>query len=191
MSGTLLAGMGLALVLAGCGSDGPSCSAVCAKVVECYPEDSQTECLDQCAAMKGVLRSSVYQELGSCMLDTSCAELEQNGDTCMEQATTGLPTKPVDDMLEDLCHKMVECDASDELTVEACLDQMQSEMAEAYAMMGMFKNSVLGCIGSCFKKADCAELAGAEEACMEQCGLDVFMAEDAEDFDSAGNGPTD
>lgn len=191
MSGTLLAGMGLSLALVGCGSDGPSCSVVCAKVVECYPEDTEAECLDQCAAMRDVLRSSVYEELGNCMLDTSCAELEQNGDICMEQAATGLPTKPVDDMLEDMCQKMVECDASDEITVEQCVAEMQHEGGEAYAMMGMFKNSVLDCISSCFKKADCAELDDATEACMEQCGLDVLMAEDAEDFDQAGNGPTD
>ncbi len=187
---TTMVGVGLALALAGCGSDGPSCSAVCAKVVECYPEDSETDCLQQCDAFKDVLRSSVYEKLGNCMLDTSCAELEQNGDICMEQAAAGVSTKPVDELFEDMCRKMVECDASGELTVEACLDRMQSEMAEAYGMMAMFNNSVLDCIGSCFNKADCAELDDATEACMEQCGLDVFMAEDEEGGGSDSPEPT-
>ena len=112
----------LALLVASCGGNsGPSCQDVCTKMSGCDANNDMTECLDMCGQFKQVMRSTVYQTLGDCYMDTACAALEANSDMCMAAAMAKIPAGAADRLISGLCTKMVSCDETGTTTKMARL----------------------------------------------------------------------
>lgn len=163
-----LAATGLAL--AGCGDDGrPSCSEVCDKVVECDPGGSKTECVEDCDDMKAVIRTSSFETLGNCMLDTSCSEILGNEDVCIEEALATAPAGAADGLVDAMCEKTVECDETGLITLEQCRAYMEGEEASLFDVLALFKDSVLDCVSDCFSGASCSELDTISDTCLVNC----------------------
>ncbi len=170
----LLAGLfGFSSGLYGCGgSTGPSCSEVCNKMAECNPEQAQG-CETDCQKMKDLIRSSVFKALGECFLETDCETLNNNGDICMVDAVKEIPSGVVDDFIDSICTKIITCDET--LTKNQCISTMKDKGGDSVQMIGMYSDSTIDCVTSCFSDKSCTEIKDKDDdsmdACMTQCGL--------------------
>lgn len=167
--------------LAACGGDGDAtvpCAEVCDKLVECDPAEDRTDCMDECAQLRDMLRGDVFDSMGRCMLDLPCESTEEQQQQCMEDAFAEAPEHASDRVLEAMCDRAVEC-AEGQMTEEECLEQARQEAGEQLAYMNAFKDAVLSCLTNCIQDLSCAEVQSEEgfDSCAEQCG--IVMAEDA------------
>ena len=58
-----------------------------------------------------------------------------------------------------------------------------ADAGDDFDFLGILKDSVLSCTKSCISDTPCQLLEDAMEACMSECGLDIFSD------DQPGNGP--
>ena len=156
------------------GNPGPSCTEVCVKMVSCQVETSQNECETMCEDMKPLMRSSVWSYLGDCYMETDCATLAANDDVCFAGAISAAPAGAADGLISDLCDKMVSCDQSGTLTKPDCVAEMSGSGGDSLEMIGMFKDSLLDCMGDCVGGVACEDVEDSFSTCSLQCGLSIF-----------------
>jgi hypothetical protein len=149
------------------GGGGLTCEEACGKLVECGQEQDEDRCVEECSEIKGVIRTSSWNELWDCIMEPECSV--HSPDACMQQAAANSPTNGLDTFINDVCTKMVSCEP--QYTHEQCVADMQENIGNDAWIMNLVKESILQCVSDCIDGLDCSELETGIDACMESCGL--------------------
>jgi len=172
---------GAICLILGCdkGKDETSCLALCEKLLSCDAEAIEAECLTRCEQLQVVLQKDAYQEAASCIQETSCAQLDAQGEVCLQRAVAAAPADALDGLISALCTKINACMPT--VPVAICAAMFSTpQVAQGIEVMKLVKKSFLDCTAGCFSELDCGLLSSGEAAyqtqfgqCATSCGLSL------------------
>jgi hypothetical protein len=158
----------------GCSSSAVPASAVCEKMMGCDPDSEAS--LEECVALleeySSVLRKASWNAYANCLIGSSC-ELLMSGDgftDCLQAAMAAAPASAGDGMLSAYCARAIECGQYPG-SVADCLALLKEQAGDYLGTVGMFNDSLLGCLERCTAGLDCAELNNFYEICGLECEL--------------------
>jgi len=151
----------------GNGNQSLACEDACNKMNQCDPDEYlMVECLGECGMIADVLRGQAFDSVVACIGAAPCAALDP--EACMQQAADEIDDSVLDEFLDTICDKDVECEGGDKPT---CLAEMKAD--EDLQELKIISDAGLDCLGACLSSKSCAELAVGDplEACAMDCDI--------------------
>lgn len=155
-----------------------SCSDVCEKNLKCGLENDLDKCTAACQDLNKVLRPSVALAMKSCTLESSCSELKEDRELCLNRGVAKVPKDSLDDFKKSICNKIADCSR---LVLgnafNMCMKEFEKE-SNGINKLGVFNDAFISCEQECITNLSCNDITDSQkrtkeiDSCTTKCGVD-------------------